>query len=81
MSDKCQRVFDEILTLVPTANFSEIRKKRGGKLRYPIYISMKNCELQNWMHWNCLHVQAIAYIGLVIKQSESWWRQLKVVKI
>lgn len=25
-------------TLVPTADFSEIKKRRGGKLRYQIYI-------------------------------------------
>ena len=28
MSEKCQKVFNEIFALVPTADFSEIKKRR-----------------------------------------------------
>ena len=41
MSEKFQNVFDEILTLVPTGEFSEIKRRRGGKLRFPIYLDEK----------------------------------------
>ena len=61
MSEKCQNVFDEILTLVPTTRFSEIKKNRGGRLRFPIYISEKLYETEiealdlSVRSSNCLH--------------------------
>ena len=39
MSERCQKVFDEILRLVPTSRFLEIKKENGGKLVFPIYIT------------------------------------------
>ena len=41
MTTKCQTIFDEILTLVPIARFSEIKKENNGKLKFPIYMKEK----------------------------------------
>lgn len=77
MSDKCQRVFDEILTLVPTAEFSEIKKRRGGKLRYPIYINekLRTTELEalelSVRSSNCLHRAGYRTIGELVEAIES----------
>jgi len=48
MSDKCQKVFNEILRLVPTADFKAIKMQRNGKLRFPIYINdnLRSTELE-----------------------------------
>lgn len=77
MSDKCQRVFDEILTLVPTAKFSEIKKNRGGKLRFPIYINekLRTTELEalelSVRSSNCLHRAGYRTIGELVEAIES----------
>ena len=77
MSEKCQKVFDEILTLVPTANFSEIKRRRGGKLRYPIYINekLKSTELEalelSVRSSNCLHRAGYKTIGELVESIES----------
>ena len=77
MSEKCQKVFDEILTLVPTANFSEIKRRRGGKLRYPIYINekLKSTELEalelSVRSSNCLHRAGYKTIGELVEAIES----------
>lgn len=77
MSEKCQKVFDEILTLVPTANFSEIKKRRGGKLRYPIYINekLRTTELEalelSVRSSNCLHRAGYRTIGELVEAIES----------
>jgi len=39
MTGKCYAIFDEIKALVPDANLAEIKKRRGGKFLFPIYIS------------------------------------------
>ena len=77
MSEKCQKVFDEILTLVPTANFSEIKRRRGGKLRYPIYINEKirmtdldALEL-SVRSSNCLHRAGYKTIGGLVEAIAS----------
>ncbi len=36
--------YDEILTLVPTADFAAIKKQRGGLLRFPMYINSRLME-------------------------------------
>ena len=48
MSEKCQKIFNEILALVPTADFSDIKKRKSGKLRYPVYINekLRNTDLE-----------------------------------
>lgn len=77
MSAKCQKVFDEILTLVPTANFSEIKRRRGRKLRYPIYINerLKTTELDalelSVRSSNCLHRAGYKTIGGLVEAIES----------
>ena len=77
MSEKCQKVFDEILTLVPTANFSEIKRRCSGKLRYPIYINerLKTTELDalelSVRSSNCLHRAGYKTIGELVESIES----------
>ena len=77
MSDKCQRIFDEILMLVPTADFSEIKERRGGKLQYPIYINekLRNTELDalelSVRSSNCLHRAGYTTIGELVEAIES----------
>lgn len=77
MSDKCQQVFDEILKLVPTANFAEIKKNRGGKLRYPIYINDRLMETElealelSVRSSNCLHRAGYRTIGELVEAIES----------
>lgn len=77
MSEKCQKIFEEILTLVPTANFSEIKKNRGGKLRFPIYINDKLRETDiealelSVRSSNCLHRVGYKTIGNLVETIES----------
>lgn len=77
MSDKCQKVFDEILTLVPTANFSEIKKRRGGRLRFPIFINekLRVTDLEalelSVRSINCLHRVGYRTIGDLVEAIES----------
>lgn len=76
MSEKCQRVFDEILALVPTAKFSEV-KKREGKLRFPIYLSekLKETDLEvldlTVRSSNCLHRAGFSTIGELVESIDS----------
>ncbi|MGN0513764.1 MAG: DNA-directed RNA polymerase subunit alpha C-terminal domain-containing protein [Lachnospiraceae bacterium] len=77
MSDKCQKVFDEILLLVPTSRFSEIKKNRGGKLRFPIYINekLKSTDLNalelSVRSSNCLHRAGYRTIGELVEAIDS----------
>ena len=77
MSDKCQAVFDEILMLVPTGEFSEIKKRRGSKLRFPIYINekLKTTEIDalelSVRSSNCLHRAGFQMIGELVESIDS----------
>jgi len=77
MSDKCQTVFDEIMRLVPTADFTAIKRKRGGKLRFPIYINKSLMETDiealdlSMRSGNCLHRAGYRTIGEVVEGIES----------
>ena len=77
MIDKCQKVFEEIVTLVPTANFVEIKERRGGKLCYPIYINekLRTTELDalelSVRSSNCLHRAGYKTIGELVEAIES----------
>ncbi len=77
MSDKCQEVFNEILMLVPIADFAEIKKRRGGKLRYPVYINekLKTTELEalelSVRSSNCLHRARYKTIGELVEDIET----------
>ena len=72
-----KKVFEEIVTLVPTADFMEIKKRRGGKLRYPIYINQKlrTTELEalelSARSSNCLHRAGYKTIGELVEAIES----------
>lgn len=77
MSEKCQKVFDEILTLVPTAKFSEMKKSNNGRLRFPIYINekLKETDLEaldlSVRSSNCLHRAGFHTIGELLESIES----------
>lgn len=76
MSKKCQEVFNEILLLVPTARFSEIKKSRG-KLKFPIYINetLRTTELDalelSVRSSNCLHRAGYTTIGELVESIDS----------
>ena len=84
MSKKCQEVFNEILTLVPTARFSELKKTRG-KLRFPIYITdeLRNTEIEalelSVRSSNCLHRAGYSTIGEVV-ESINGYDDLKKIR-
>lgn len=72
MSERCQKVFDEILRLVPTNRFSEIKKERHGKLIFPIYITdelmttdLEALELSPRSS-NCLHRAGFKTVGELV---------------
>lgn len=77
MYGKSQEVFEEMMKLVPTANFSEIKKRRGGKLRYPIYINDKLMETElealelSVRSSNCLYRAGYRTIGQLVEAIES----------
>ena len=77
MSEKCQNVFNEILALVPTARFSEIKKKRG-RLRFPVYITDKLRETEiealelSVRSSNCLHRAGYRTIGELVESIETF---------
>lgn len=78
MSVKCQSVFDEILALVPTTRFSEIKKNRGGRLRFPMYITdkLRNTEIEalelSVRSSNCLHRAGYKTIGELVESIETF---------
>ena len=77
MSEKFQKIFDEIVTLVPTANFSELKKRRGSKLRFPVYINEKlnatDIEALDLTvrSTNCLHRAGYTTIGELVQSIDS----------
>ena len=77
MSEKFQKVFNEILMLVPTGEFAEIKSRRGSKLRFPIYINdkLKNTEIEalelSVRSNNCLHRAGYRTIGELVEAIES----------
>ena len=72
MSERCQKVFDEILRLVPTNRFSEIKKERHGKLIFPIYITeeLMTTDLEvlelSPRSSNCLHRAGFKTVGELV---------------
>ncbi len=77
MTHKCMAVFEEIETIAPGVNFLEIKKRRGGKLRFPIYINkaLKETELEildlSVRSSNCLHRAGYHTIGELVEDIES----------
>ena len=72
MSEKCQKVFDEILTLVPTSRFNEIKKEGRGWIRFPIYVhrGLDEMDLEvldlSIRSSNCLHRAGYRSIGELV---------------
>lgn len=77
MSEECQKIFDEILTLVPTTKFSEIKKTRGGILKFPIYVNeqLRTTELEaldlSVRSSNSLHRAGYKTIGELVESIHS----------
>ncbi|MBQ7864198.1 MAG: hypothetical protein IJ353_07025 [Lachnospiraceae bacterium] len=77
MSDKCQIVFNEIMKLVPTADFAAIKNRRGGKLRFPMYINnaLMEADLEvlelSVRSSNCLHRAGYRTVGELVEAIES----------
>lgn len=77
MSDKCKQVYEEIVKLVPTANLAEVKNRRGGKLRFPIYINekLKTTEIEaldlSVRSNNCLHRAGFKTIGELVESIEG----------
>ncbi len=70
---KSQEIFNEILAIVPNANFSEIKARRKGKLRFPIYINSKLKETEigvldlSQRSSNCLRRAGYSTIGELVE--------------
>ena len=77
MTEKCQVVFDEIIELVPAADFAEIKKRRGGKLRFPMYLnnSLMETDLEvldlSVRSKHCLRRAGFRTIGDVVEGIEG----------
>ena len=73
LSMKCEAIFYEIMQLNPTADFNIIKKRRGGTLRFPIYICNKLNETEidvldlSVRSSNCLHRAGFRTIGDLIE--------------
>ena len=76
MSNKCQIVMNEIMNLVPTINFKEIKEK-SGKLRFPMYINQTLMETDlevlelSMRASNSLHRAGYRTIGELVEAIES----------
>ena len=77
MSEKCQKVFDEILRLVPTVQFSEIKRKRAGRLRFPVYVNeaLRTTDIEaldlSVRASNSLHRAGYKTIGDLVESIQS----------
>ena len=66
---KCEEIFLEIMLLVPEADIAEIKHRRGGKFRFPMYIGEKlnNTEIDalelSVRANHCLHRAGFVTIG------------------
>lgn len=74
---KCQMIFDEISKLVPNADLVEIRERRNGQLRFPIYMNSKLNETEiealelSVRSSNCLHRAGYRTIGELVEAIDS----------
>lgn len=77
MSEKCKAIYQEIMRLVPTANLFEIKERRKGKIRFPIYINKSLMETNlnaldlSMRSSNCLHRAGFETIGELVEAIES----------
>lgn len=77
MTDKCKEVFDEIQGIMPEVDLGNIKKRRGGKFRFPIYINeaLKTADLElldlSVRSGNCLHRAGYSTIGDLVESIDS----------
>ena len=77
MTDKCKEVFYEIQVIMPEVDLGNIKKRRGGKFRFPIYIneSLKTADLElldlSVRSGNCLHRAGYRTIGELVEAIEG----------
>ena len=77
VGEKGREVLKDILSLVPTADLMEIRRKRGGKLSIPIYLSEKmrttgiDALVLSIRSGNCLHRAGYQTIGSLVEGINS----------
>ncbi len=77
MSEKSQAVFDEMQCFVPAANLAEIKRRRGGKLRFLLYINQKLMEAElevldlSMRSGNCLHRAGFRTVGELVEAIEG----------
>lgn len=73
MTEKCKKVFKEMSKLVPGVDFMEIKEQRGGRLRFPMYISeslmITDLEVLDLSprSSNCLHRAGFRTIGELVE--------------
>lgn len=73
LSMKYEMIFEEIMKLVPNADIVGIKKRRGGKFLFPIYINEKlhSTELEalelSVRSSNCLHRAGYKTIGDLVE--------------
>lgn len=74
---KIEKIFEEIMTLVPGADLARIKERGGGKFRYPIYINEKlnTTDLDvlelSARSSNCLHRAGYRTIGELVSNINS----------
>ena len=77
MTDKCKEVFDEIQRMIPEVDLGNIKKRRGGKFRFPIYINeaLRTADLElldlSVRSGNCLHRAGYCTIGELVEAINS----------
>lgn len=77
MSDKSKEIFMEISRLVPDIDLMSIKRKRGGKLRFPIYINdaLNRADLEvldlSMRSSNCLHRAGYRTVGELVEGIET----------
>ena len=78
MYDKYKEVFEEMVTLVPTMNISELKKIGDGRLKFPIYLNSKLHETDiealelSVRSSNCLHRAGFSTIGDLVESIDSF---------
>jgi len=76
-TEKCKLIFEEIRRLVPGTNLGTIKERRGGKLRFPVYINkeLMNTDLEalelSARSSNCLRRVGYHTIGELAEGIES----------
>lgn len=73
LSMRCEMIFEEIMKLVPNADIAQIKKRRGGKFLFPIYINeqLHSTDLEalelSVRSSNCLHRAGYKTIGDLVE--------------